>query len=697
MRSIRVILGAVAVACIAAAVYARTLAPGVTAGDSGELVLAARSLGIAHPPGYPLWVLIAHLASLLPLGTVAARVNAVSALFSALAAGALWLLGARCGLRPLGRAAACGLFAYATVVWRAAVETEVYGLAALAFVVLAWLALTARSLRPGARRAEPLFFFVAGITSVVHQTLLFPALLLGAWVLAKSFGIRRAAAALGWSALGLSLVLFLPIRGGAHPDVAFRPMAGLTAIPEALLRGSYGGLRQNAFTLGLAWDEIAGMAARTAGAIGLAGVALALGGAVIGGRRRTPIVAVTGAALTIPAALVALLGFRPDPEHFAQVEPFLAPVVAALALLAGAGADAAARRAHGPVPRRLVAGAVLGAVAATAVTHFSLCDRSGFSLPGRYGRDLLAGLPPGATLVLDGDNETFLAAYARSVEGLRPDVTLIHRRGYLFGDPYGLRGLPRSRWVEVAHRVDLERLRESREPVFYATPPGDLVAAGVRFASEGLVYRALAPDGVLSRVSAGPAAWAGPAPSAHSAAPSGPWPRSTDLLPGGPARYDYVTRKLAVTWSDLRAQALFAGGRYAEALPWFKDAACVGFDFPEARQNLAAAAAAAGEPDLALTELLAAHALDPRRAEPAARLGALLATAGRYRDAARWFETAYGADPCQALAYDAARAWSLAGDAARSLRWSARAAVPGLSGTPASRPGSPDETLGRLG
>jgi hypothetical protein len=696
MRSTRVILGAVMVACIAVAVYARTLAPGVTAGDSGELVLAAKSLGIPHPPGYPLWVLIAHLATLVPIGAVAARVNALSALFCALAAGALWLLGARCGLRPLGRAIACGLFAFATLVWRAAVEAEVYGLSVLAFVALAGLALEARSRRPGAHRAEPLFFFVAGLAAVVHQTLLFPGLLLGVWVLGRGFHIPRATAALGWALLGFSLVLFLPIRGAAHPEIAFRPVMGLAALPETLLRGSYGGLRQTAFTPSLAWDEIVGIAVRTGSALGIVGVALALGGAAAVGLRRTAPAVVTAAALAIPAALVALLGFRPDPEHLSQIEPFLAPVVVGLALLAGAGADAAAHRVRGPVPRRLASAALLGAVIATAVAHAGLCDQSAFSLPDRYGRELLAGLPHGATLVLDGDNETFLTAYARSVEGVRTDVTLIHRRGYLFGDPYGLRGVPRSRWLTVAHRVDLERLRTARSPIYYATPPADLAAAGVQFVNEGLVYRAVAPEG--NRVAAAATPAASPGSAAPSLAPAARgWPRSSDLLPGGPARYDYVTRKFAVTWSDLRAQALFAQGRYAEALPWFRDAARVGFDFPEARQNLAAAAAAAGEPDLALSELLASHALDPRRAEPSARIAGLLATAGRYRDAARWFERAYGADPSTALAHDAARAWSLAGDPARSQRWSARALGAGLSRAPIPAPGSPDETLGRLG
>jgi hypothetical protein len=72
--------------------YRWTLAPTVTLVDSGELIVAARSLGVAHPPGFPLYVMLAHLASLVPLGSVAVRVNFASALFAALACAMLTLV-----------------------------------------------------------------------------------------------------------------------------------------------------------------------------------------------------------------------------------------------------------------------------------------------------------------------------------------------------------------------------------------------------------------------------------------------------------------------------------------------------------------------------------------------------------------------------------------------------------------------------
>ena len=80
-----------AVFLVALLLYCFTLAPTVTPTDSGELIVVARGLGIAHPPGVPLWIMLAHLASLVPLGNVAVRINFSSAFFAALASAMLTL------------------------------------------------------------------------------------------------------------------------------------------------------------------------------------------------------------------------------------------------------------------------------------------------------------------------------------------------------------------------------------------------------------------------------------------------------------------------------------------------------------------------------------------------------------------------------------------------------------------------------
>lgn len=84
--------GAIVVFIASLILYACTLAPTVTLVDSGEVIVAARNLGVAHPPGFPLYVLLAHLATLVPIGNVAVRVNFASALFAALASSVVTLV-----------------------------------------------------------------------------------------------------------------------------------------------------------------------------------------------------------------------------------------------------------------------------------------------------------------------------------------------------------------------------------------------------------------------------------------------------------------------------------------------------------------------------------------------------------------------------------------------------------------------------
>ena len=67
------------VAGLALVAYALTLMPGVAFGDWGEMQTIPHVLGVAHPTGYPTYILLAWLAELVPIGTVAFRANFLSA------------------------------------------------------------------------------------------------------------------------------------------------------------------------------------------------------------------------------------------------------------------------------------------------------------------------------------------------------------------------------------------------------------------------------------------------------------------------------------------------------------------------------------------------------------------------------------------------------------------------------------------
>ncbi|MBI1746890.1 MAG: DUF2723 domain-containing protein [Acidobacteria bacterium] len=85
---------AVGVTMIAVGLYWKTMAPTATLVDSGELITACARLDMGHPPGFPLYILVGWLFSHWPWGSVATRLNFMSALFGAVAAGAVFYLAA---------------------------------------------------------------------------------------------------------------------------------------------------------------------------------------------------------------------------------------------------------------------------------------------------------------------------------------------------------------------------------------------------------------------------------------------------------------------------------------------------------------------------------------------------------------------------------------------------------------------------
>ena len=124
-------------------VYVKTLSPSIAGGDSGELVAEGCILGVAHPPGYPLFTMMVHaISKLVPLGgfgdDVAYLVNMSSA---ALSAGAAFFIGkiirilmgeARDRAQQLagdaGVVVGMGLFAFSPLIWQYAVTAEVFPL-----------------------------------------------------------------------------------------------------------------------------------------------------------------------------------------------------------------------------------------------------------------------------------------------------------------------------------------------------------------------------------------------------------------------------------------------------------------------------------------------------------------------------------------------------------------------------------------
>ncbi|XP_077906079.1 protein O-mannosyl-transferase TMEM260 isoform X4 [Ictidomys tridecemlineatus] len=121
--------GGVTVFAAVASVFTLTLPASVPGGDSGELITAAHELGVAHPPGYPLFTLVAKLAiTLFPFGSVAYRVNLLCGLFGAVAASLLFFTVFRLSGSYAGGILAAGVFSFSRLTWQWSITAEVFSL-----------------------------------------------------------------------------------------------------------------------------------------------------------------------------------------------------------------------------------------------------------------------------------------------------------------------------------------------------------------------------------------------------------------------------------------------------------------------------------------------------------------------------------------------------------------------------------------
>jgi hypothetical protein len=163
-----------AFALLSLIVFAATTCPTVPGGDSGELISVAHNLGVAHPPGYPLYTLLGHLATYLPFGSIAWRVNFLSALLAVGSGLFIYAVVTR-WLRDRWLAvAAAALFIFSPLAWRYAVVAEVFALNNL--FVGALLYMTLRFLeKPGLKTAMG-WAVTLGFACSHHHTILFLAI-----------------------------------------------------------------------------------------------------------------------------------------------------------------------------------------------------------------------------------------------------------------------------------------------------------------------------------------------------------------------------------------------------------------------------------------------------------------------------------------------------------------------------------------
>ena len=450
------------------ALYAVGACRTIYVGDSGELVAAVHTLGIPHPSGYPLYVLLGKLWTLLvPVGSIAFRMSLFSAACAAAAVGAPLRAGPPARARRVGRGhrgAAAGL---RPSFWGEANVQRVYALNALFVVRGDWLpplAGTATARRAAfcspsssaawARRTTrswPSSRSRSAIFAVVTR----PALLRAA---------APAGAAAPPSSPGCCRYLYLPIRSRMDPRSTGGTRRRLSGFLDVVLRRDF-------------WSAAAGSRARPTSFRSVADYLWSLGSELFWvGAALALVGIVAGAPARLAGPAACCWSWPPTSSHgparLAQRHLHLAPLLHSVLRDGGAARRRwAARRCVERLPPRRG-----GAPAALPLRRPGGCgfrefDRSRYRIAEDFSRTLLATLPPGAHLTASDDNILFVLIYLHLVEGVRPDVDLV---------------------LQGVGGADLPPLRfnPDSEPLFFTHHPNWRLPA-LDIVPVGLVFRAL--------------------------------------------------------------------------------------------------------------------------------------------------------------------------------------------------------------
>jgi hypothetical protein len=443
----RSIQGAAWVAALAALwAYALTLSPTVAwvnlGEDSGDLLAASATLGIPHPTGYPLFVLLGRLATFFPLGTIAFRINLVAAL--AAAASVYFVVRLACALapeaaRPIGgalAASACALlYASSRGAWSQSVLAEVYTLNAAFLGVVLWLLVEADRERDLRRLLLAAYLFGLGLTNHLLLLAVSPALLVVTWRLARTKKIGLGGAVLlpvliFW---GLTLDLYLPVRAARNPEFSW----GTPASPGQLWWVVSGAQYARNF---FARDFVGAIRHLVPGrwAMDFGWGLLILGaGVLVTVFRRPAGAAAAGWALLASLVLLSVYAIGDDVGYWM-------PAGLILAGLAGAGWAWIWQRAapHRPA-RAAVAAVLLAGVVLGFASSWRQVDASGDLTPFIYAQRNLSSVEPNALIVSEYDGRTFALWFYKATDFRKSHPGLVVAYKYLLVWPWYLHHLAR--------------------------------------------------------------------------------------------------------------------------------------------------------------------------------------------------------------------------------------------------------------
>jgi tetratricopeptide (TPR) repeat protein len=483
------------VGIVALALFVVTLAPTVTAEDSGELIAAAWRFGVPHPPGYPLWTLLCGMfMHVLPFGEIAWRANLFSAVCSAGAAVVAYAAIRQLGVSMFVAAAASLVWVWSKWSWSQSVITEVYGLnslltAGVLLCVLRWY-------RTRGHKPLVVTSLLLGLGMAHHHAIALVGLAVLVWVLVLQPALvkrwRLVLVCIAAFLVGLLPYAYLPIRAGADPVMNWGDPSTLQRAWAHATRQVYGTLGPTPASEPRSIERIGSQLKYMGEAIvddltPWLVCAAALGLIVLARRNRRVLFLLILWLVCTGPLFVLLANFDLDRSNRWLMRVFFIPMPLALAISFAFLLEWLREGVYAKLSRVrwiaaiIVAVLVLAGPVVQATSHWKRCDYSHYWYAYDHAENLLNCMMRDAMVFLYFDYNTFPLVYLLMVEGQRPDVLMATYSGRVRPELYAERP-PDSRqsvvtWLIMHAGRPAYCTVERPSPV----PPATFVTAGLLY------------------------------------------------------------------------------------------------------------------------------------------------------------------------------------------------------------------------
>ncbi len=469
-------------------VYLATMPMMLALEDDGLFVLSSYEPGLSPPPGYPLHTMIGHVFSKIPIGSVAARIHALSAFFGALTCMLVFLL--------IDRLIACRSMAYLGALsyglslrfWSQSIIAEVYTLNTFFFFLLLYLVIRFTEDKGAHSDKSKLKWFIGapgwllgsiaftyGLSLTNHWPLMVlstPALLVLLWP-KRTEVLAALGICMGLAFIGLVPYLWMYFYSQTDPYISFYgPLESISDLWFYISRQGYSSvdtsvsatLRDNLLYIGFFLKE-------TTVQFGIVGFSLAAIGALSQFRylRKEIAIALILAFLGNSVLLALLLGFDYDLiyQSVFRVYPLIAYGVMSIWLAMGAYRVTSYlyARASISVPKQklryIFAIVVLSLI---VIINLPANYRHNYVWAEEYSKFILLNLERDAVLFGTDDVAMGTIGYMNRVNKFRPDITLYNKFGLLLGNRLFS---PLDDSAETGEKNILAFINASQRPVYY--------------------------------------------------------------------------------------------------------------------------------------------------------------------------------------------------------------------------------------